>query len=319
MLTPITQDLTASKVLTTLPVRVVDQLITRALVDYPLMNVAHVETVRNGLKQIIYTDYRDGDNKSGFADVVIGDFNAGLEPVFTETFQALTEFHKGYDILDSMLNDVTVSAGLFLSIVDDYARAILQPFAKRMFQELVSALDTNETGTYDEVVEIKVTGTTPVEIAREKAKAIYAKLQGLNTPSRKHLKHLPTGASKALEFRAKTEDLIAIISTAYASSYKYDLTANTFQLGEINMKFKEVVELDFSLLQDYSLVTSASQVLKDYEVLFIQPEKLNIIKHYQGTKTVNTPKLKTVTHTYAKFDTFKRKDKIALAFKTKKP
>lgn len=314
---PATDDLPKSKIITSLPIRVLEQLLLRTTVNYPLMNLVPIEQVKLGIKQVIYGDYRDGDTTSGYSDVTIGDYNQGLEPLGTETYTTDINFHKGYDILDSILNDVALTTGLFIAIVADYANNIGKPMAKRLYQEVVTQFDSDATGLYDEVISFPLVDGKINVI--ENAKLLDRKLTTLNTPSRSHLKHVPTGLTKALEFQTTANDLHLVMNKEYAANYKYDVVKGTFQLGAINLQFKSIKELDFEKLTEYSNVQAASQKLKGYDLFIMSEGKLNIITHFTGTKEVNTPKLKSVVNTYMKFDTWENKSKIAIAFKQTQP
>ncbi|MCS5737200.1 hypothetical protein, partial [Herbiconiux daphne] len=79
------------------------------------------------------------------------------------------------------------------------------------------------------------------------------------------------------------------------------------------MKVGEIVETDMTLLEEYSNVATASQVLKNYKVILIEKGIYNFIMHYSATKQDNTPKLKQVFHRYDRFGSYRHKNKIAIA------
>lgn len=302
-------DLPASQILTNLPIRIVEQMIANILVTYPLMNMAQREVVTNGIKDLFYKDYRDVNNTSGYADVVIGDYNQGVEPTFQETYKVDTEIHKGYDILSSVLNDVTVTVGLFVSLIKDFTMAIARPFAKKMYQRFITFLDT--TDSYDEVV------TFSANDAKTKAKEVYSKIIELQTVSRENLKKKPDGSAIALEYNLSTANAHLVINKKYATDYKYDLSAGTFQLGEIVLPVKTIAVLDFDRLSGYSETNPASNVLKGLDLILVEDGVYQEMIHYSATKQVNTPKLKEVFHRYDRLGNYRRKDKILIGFKPK--
>lgn len=304
---PVSTDLPASQILTNLPIRIVDQVIANVLVDYPLMNTVQKELVTNGIKQIFYKDYRDVNDTSAFSDVVIGDYNQGTEPTFTETYKVDTEIHKGFDILSSLLNDVTVTVGLFVALIKDFTIAIARPFAKKMYARLVTFLD--KTASYDKI--ITFTGAD----AKDKAKEVYEEIVSLSTPSRDNLTKKPNGSAKALEYSLKSGNANLILNKKYSADYKYDLSANTFQLGEITIPVKSITVIDFDKVAQYSENLPATDVLKGLEVILMEDGVYQEMLHYQGTKQVATPKLKDVFHKYVRIGNYRRKDKILLAFK----
>ncbi|MCS5737199.1 hypothetical protein, partial [Herbiconiux daphne] len=108
--------------------------------------------------------------------------------------------------LDTILNDVTISVGLFIALVNDFEFAIVKPFAKRMYQELITWLDSDATSTYDEVV----TFADATDINKQ-AKELKNKLISLSTPSRTHLKQKPVGATTGLEYQLNLSNAILIL------------------------------------------------------------------------------------------------------------
>lgn len=306
--TIVVSDLPASQILTNLPVRVIDQMIVKVLVNYPLMGLVQKEMVTNGLKQIFYKDYRDTDDKSGFANVEIGDYNMGTEPVFQETKQVDTEIHKGYDLLSTLLNDVTVTVGLFVGLIKDFVYAIAKPFAKKMYARFVTFLDT--TTSYDEII------TFTAADAKTKAKEVSNKLVELQTPSRNNLKKKPDGSALALEYHLQSTNANLILNKKYATDYKYDLVAGTFQFGEIKLNVKSITVVDFDRLAEYTENSPATDILKGLEVILVEDGVYQEMVHYSATKQVNTPKLKEVFHRYDRLGNYRRKDKILLGFKS---
>lgn len=306
-------DLPASRIITSLPVRVVEQAVNSILTEeYELMKYVSQEDVRNGIKQELYGDFRDADETSGFANVSIDDYNQGIEPVFSEVYKVDIEIHKGMDILSAMLNDVAITAGTYVALIQDVVRGIARPFAKRIYQEVINFLDSDAsaTGNYDEVVAFTGADT------KAKAKEFHKFLISKNTTSRTNLTKKPSGSTKPLEHKVKASNLAIIINADFATDYKYDLTAMTFQLGEIKLPVKSIEVLDFTKLAEYAK-TPASSKLKDMEIIGIEDGVIKLIKHYSGTKIVDTPKLKSVIHRYDRFGIYRLKNKILFAF-TKK-
>ncbi len=304
----IANDLPASKIITNLPVRILDQVIAKVEVQYPLMNLRQLEMVKNGLKEIFYKDFRDVSNKSGFSDVEMSDYNMGSEPVTKKTYKVDTEISKGYDILDKILNDVTVTPGLFIALINDFVMAVVRPFAKKFYARFMTFLD--KVDSYDETISFP-NGSDP----KAKAKIVYEKLVSLQTPSRNHLKKAITGFAKTLEYVLKPENAVLILNKEYAGNYKYDLSSMTFQLGEITIKVKEIIVLDFAGLKEYSEEVGAT-ALTDNEVILMEVGVYNEIIHYSASKIVNTPKLKTTFNRYDRVGNYRRLDKILIGFKT---
>lgn len=302
-------DLPASKILTNLPLRIVEQMIANVLVSYPLMNMVQKEMVTNGIKDIFYKDYRDVDNKSGFADVEIDDYNQGVEPTFKETYMVNTEIHKGYDIISSLLNDVTVTVGYFVALIKDFTMAVARPFAKKMYQRFITFLDTADS--YDEVV------TFTANDAKTKAKEVYNKLIELGTVSRSNLKKKPDGSAVALEYNLNTSNAHLVINKKYATDYKYDLAAGTFQLGEITLPVKSITVLDFDRLNEYTESNPVTNTLKGLDLILVEDGVYQEMIHYSANKQVNTTKLKEVFHRYDRIGNYRRKDKILVGFKPK--
>lgn len=302
----VASDLPTSSIITALPMRVIEQMVNKIVLDYPLVKYANIQQVANGIKQEIYKDFRDADSLSGFADVTIADYNQGIEPLFTETYRADVEIHKGFDILSSVLNDVTLSAGLWVALVQDQLFAIARPFAKRIYEMVVTYLDTS--ANFDEQVQF-----TSDKIL-DKAKQMFIWLTKKKTPSRTNLVVKPSGSSKALEYALKSGNAHLVLNSAFASDYSFDLRANTFNLGEITLDVKSIDVLDFEEVAKYSKVASGG-TLKDQEVLVIEDGVIQIITHYSASKEVNTPKLKSVFHRYDRLGMYRKKDKLLASFK----
>ncbi len=304
---PIASDLPLSEIITSLPVRVVDQMVRKALVKYKLMSLVNLTTVTNGIKQELYSDYRDADNTSGYSDVEVADYNMGIEQKFTETYPARIDIHKGYDILDTMLNDVTVTFGLFAAYINDFDIAISRPIAKRMYQRFVGFL--GETTNFDEV--ITFSDQTDAKI---KAKEIHNYLIGIQTASRDNLKVMPNGATRPLEYEQKLEETTLIFNAKYAVDYRYDVTANTFNIGEITLGVKKIMVLDFNKIATYIDDATLKAEFKKHQVLVYTDGVYQEIQHYDGTKIVDTPKLKKVLHKYLRVGNYRLKNKLLTAF-----
>ena len=300
-------DLDPSDIVKNIPVAIVEQEIIDLTLQYPLMeNVTRKQWI-NGLATVFYKDYGQIDNKSGYDDVTISDYNESGFSQFKEVYQVDTNIHKGYDILDTILNDVTVTVGLFISLVNDIVYAIARPFAKELYSRFITFID--DDNNFDEVIAFKAT-----DDAKEKAKTIYNYVTSLKTPSRDNLKKMPTGAIQPLEYSLEGKKMTMILNKTYASDYNYDLAANTFQLGKIELDFDTIKVLDFTKLAAYSLSTSTGK-LAGYQVILIESGIYNEIVHYEASKVVDTPKLKKVLHRYLRIGSYRRKDKIAIAFK----
>lgn len=303
---PTANDLPASDIITTLSVRVVEQAIAKVIANYPMMSNVSTEMVRNGLKEIFYQDYTDADSESGFSDVKIGDFNGERPLEFSELIQVDTEIHKSYKILSTMLNDVTVTPGLFVALVNSFTYAIARPIAKKMFERFVAYLedDTN----FDFVKAFASADTT------ERAKELSNKLTSLNTTSRKHLSQKPDGSSKILEVRVPATEINLILNSKFSTDYNYDLAAKTFQLGKVTYTVKSIEVVDFELVKDYTSDPSTSK-FADTEVIMLQDGKYTRLVHYDAAKTIDTPKMFKTYHSYTRVGALARKDKFAGKFK----
>ncbi len=298
-------DLPLSDIITNIPIRVISQQVVETTMQYPLMERVDKQTVRNGVKQWFYKDYRDTDNASGFDDVTISDYNLGREPIFSEVKQVDTEIHKGYDILSTVLNDITLTMGAFIALVNDVIIAIARPFAKKMYARFITFLD--QDSNYDEVLTFAGKTTT------DKAKEVSVHLTGLSTPSRNNLKVKPNGAAQALEYSTTGKKIYLIMNNKYAANYKYDLTSQLFTLGEVTLEVSGIQTLDFDKLAEYSEI--ANGTLKDKQVIILEDKVYFEIVHYSASKVVDTPKLKTVMHRYDRIGNGRRKDKYLGAFK----
>lgn len=303
---PQASDLPVSEIISNLPVRVMEQQLVNTLQNYSLGSLATVTTVRNGLAQIFYGDYADADSKKAYTDVVLADFNGETTPAGTENYSVDTDIHSSYKVLDAMLNDVTISMGLFLSIVSSAVNGYVKPIAKKMYQRIITFLDTQ--ASYDEVITFSQGADS-----KKKAKELHNKIFSLQTTSRSHLKKIPNGLTKALEYKLQTGNARLILNKDYASNYRYDVTANTFTLGEITYNVKQIIVLDFDLLDEYS--EGSTDFLKGCEVILFEDGVYHEIRHYQGSKQTQTPKLYSIFHYYTRVGNYRRKDKILLAFK----
>ncbi len=304
----VTTDLPLSDIINNIPVRVVEQKLERMLAKYKIMNIVPMVQVRNGMKQLFYKDFRDADSTSGASDVVIGDYNMGLEPIFQETKRVNKEIHKGFDIIDGVLNDITIDPSLFVSLVNDYALAIAKPIAKALYKIFITFID--DDSNYDEITEFTSADT------KERAEQFYQYITSKGTTSRSNLVVKPNGSTLALEYEMESENMILIMNNAYASKYRFDLSANTFQLGEITIPVSQILVFDFAKLAEYSDKGKAS-TLASKELILYEKGVVEMISQYNANKVVDTPKLKKVSHSYAKVGEFRYKDKFLGAFKPK--
>ncbi len=304
---PIADDLPASDIITNLPLRVVEQQILAIIIEtYPLVKLVNRQTVQNGIKDFFYQDYRDMDNKSGFDDVTIGDYNAGSEPNFKQTEKVDTELHKGYDILDSVLNDVTVTPGLWMALINNVSMAIARPLAKKWYERFVTYL--SDVANFDEVIEF-TSGDT-----KERSKQLYTHLTSIATPSRTNLKKKPIGSALALEKAIQAKNLTIVMDVKFSADYNYDLAAMTFQLGSVTFKVKEIIILDFAKVQEY--VTGTNK-FTDQNLILIEDGVYGELVHYEASKKVDTPKLKSVFHKYIRVGNYRTPDKYLGGFKPK--
>lgn len=295
----VADDLPASKIITNLPVRVITQAIYSEIATYPMGHLITTEQIRNGIKDVFYNDFNDADNKSGFSDVVIGDYNPASAPVFKDTYQVDTEIHAEYPILDSVLNDVALTPAFFVELINNYVWNIAKPIAKAIYKRFIAFIDTD--ANYDFT---KALGSADI---KENSKELYEKLASLNTTGRDHLK--ATFGGKKLEFRLPTGDATLILNSKFSSKYKYDLVAGTFQYGEIKLQAKEILVFDFAILKGYAPDPSTS-TLEDTEVVIYQDGVYQEMIHYDASKQVETPKLKSVFHRYMRIGNFKRKNRF---------
>lgn len=297
------KDLPASTILTNFSIRIVTQQIGDRLEEYGLGSLLNTEMVRNGVKEKFYRDFKATDSKSGFADVTIDDFNAGYNKAWSKKWQVDTEIHAGYDIINSMLNDVTMTPGMFISLVSDYSYNISKPIANKIFRELIKFIETD--ANYDKV------GAFAGADAKERAKELSLRIKKLKTTSRNHLSTKFDG--KALEYRQRPEETTLIINTKYSADYNYDLVANTFQVGAITMEVGRIIEVDFDELKQFA-PDPATTKIGDIDVLIWTNGAANQFYHYQGTTLMPTPKLKSVFHHYGRYGIMKDPNKYLEKF-----
>ncbi len=303
----VNDDLPVSDIFTTLNVRVLNQTIVDLAITYPFMSIVVTKQTTLGVNDIFYKDYTDTDSQAGYDDVTINDFNPGTYKRFKETFKVDTNIHKGYAILNSVLNDIVLTPGLFAALINDFTYAIARPFAKKMFSRFINKIDDDTF--YDEVVALpKATDTDG------KIKALKTKLLALSTPSRSHLKKLPNGATIGLEYQSTPSNLVLILNSDLAVKYAYDTKANAYNIGQVEVKVGQVIESDLSLIEAYS--DNSTKVLAGYDMILMEKGVYEEYIKYSATTSVNTPKLKTVFHRYDRLGNLRRKDKIAIAFKT---
>lgn len=299
-------DLPMSEIITNLPLRVIEQEIISQVEDYPLAQLIPTEFVRNGIKDVFYNDFNDADVESGFGDVVIGDFNPASSPVFKDTFKVDKELHKGFPIMDALLNDIMLNPSGFVALINSVVWNMSKPISNRIYKEFITYLENDANA--DE--KVAITGTD----AKTKAKELHLKLISLGQTSRGHLKAQFNG--KKLEHRLPSTRATLILNSKYATDYKYDLTAMTFQLGEITIPVKQILVVDFEELKEYSADVANSK-LADIEYVIWEDKNFNMIFHYQATKVMNTTRMKSVVHTYMRYGVFKRKNRYLGIF-TKK-
>lgn len=299
-------DLPMSEIITGLPLRVVEQSIISQVESYSLSGLIPVEFVRNGIKEVFYNDFNETDTESGFADVKLADFNPALSPVFKDTYKVDTEIHKALPILDSVLNDIMLNPSGFVALINSVVWGLTKPVSNRIYKEFIKYIEDDTNA--DEVAPL--TGAD----AKEKAKEMHLKLIKLGQTSRGHLK--ATFGSKKLEHRLPSSRATIILNSKYATDYKYDLTANTFQLGEITLPVKSILVVDFEDLKEFTADASATKIA-DIEYLIWEDGNFNMIFHYQATKVMNTTRMKSVIHQYTRFGVFKRKNRYLGKF-TKK-
>jgi hypothetical protein len=239
----VASDLPLSEVLTNLSIRVVEQIITKTALKYPMMNLLNITNRQNGVFDIFYRDYRDNFVRKGTDNVVIGDFNQGINPIVKETAIADIYTSNGFDQLSSLLNDTMINVGNFATLLGDFGLFIARPLAREMYQMVIKSLNTTEN--YNELITFADNDT------KLKAKEIANKILSIKTPSRTHLKSTISGLPRQLEYNSMDDELVLLISSKYATDYNYDFTANVYQLGEIKINVSAIEVVDFTQFKGY--------------------------------------------------------------------
>ncbi len=306
MFDAVASDLPPSKVLSTIPIRVVEQMLAKATVNYPLSDKQNIQFWTNGLKQFFYRDYRDMDDRSGYGDVEIGDFNQGNGKGYQETINTTILKGQGYDMLNEVLRDFDVmSVGVWIALITDYNFNVVRPYAKYFYQQAIKFFTTAEN--FD--------GTTTFvgTDSKDKAKELWQKLVNLQTPSRTHLTtKLADGTDMKLEYQLKAENTQLIFNKKYASNYRFDLTSGLFQLGEIKLPANQVEIVDFDTVTEYDATATD---LASTEVLLIDKGVYVQGFHFNASTVVVTTRLKSVFNQYIKHSPYKMKNKILWRFK----
>lgn len=307
---------TTSEIIANIPTAIVEQRVNDISIDYPLMGLVTSKMVRNGILQMFYKDTKTTGTKSGFKDVTMKDFNQGRYPQFTEILRVTEEISAGYDILDSILNDVTIQASLFVSLINDYVYAIARPLAEKNYERLLSYLDT--TDNYMLIKEF--TKATPDQLKSNPKIQTEINAQELaefvilaRTPNRINLTQKPNGSPKILQHIFDPEKAVIVMNAKYATNYTYNLLANTFNMGKILLPFAKIIVLDFDVLN--ASLPKSNQFLKESELLIFENGGIMDLVHYNGAKTINTPKLKSVTNVYTRRGMHFDKTKLSVRFK----
>lgn len=283
-------DAPTSAIIAGLPVRVVEQSVESFVADYNLGNLISMEMVRNGLKELFFNDFNDADSKSGYSDVEIADYNPKGSPVSQKLYQVDTDLHATYPILDKVLNESFLSPALFVSVINSYLWGIAKPIAKALYKRFLTLI--SDPTQYD------FSQAFSADDAKVKAKAVKTKITSLQTVSRNHLKAKLGGTSASplgLEYRLKPSNAILIVNAKYQSDYQFDLSANTFNLGEIVLQVAGIQVVDFALLKEFGFEATFAD---SAEVIVFENGVYKEFTHYDASKVVDTPKLKQVFHRY---------------------
>lgn len=291
-----------------LSVFVIDQQVKSKGVTYYGNDLVSLRQVPNGVAYKNYNDYTDADELRGDSDVAISDFNMGRNIATGEIFYATKHIHKGYDIMDNMLNDVTKTTALFIELLKDIQKNVALPIAKRIYQYKLQAIaspfgELNKDG-------IDITSIAPdLEFKAPTLKGVIEKLgvwfKGLKYASRTHTpnaKWKPDKFTNDIEINVSNPKIIAPIE--FEEDIKFNVNAGTFQLKEIDALTSTINYFDFKkTFEEYGKVKGlANDREKEIFDLFVMSDDnpVGIIQHYAGSKLTDTPKLKKVLNNYVR-------------------
>lgn len=302
-------DLPVSEIFTDHSIRIIEQSLISMSQSFPLTDLINFEMVSNGVKELFYHDYGSTDNEKGYTDVKMEDFNGGGYQTGKVQYKVTKDLHAKFKTLNAVLNDITLSPGLFVSLVNHIESGIAIPFQETYYKEHITFLDT--AASYD-----KEESFPNAASPKDKAKQLFEYLVTLETPSRSHLKYKPVGFSRNIRKKINTSDLVMLVNKKYAGDYKYELAAGTYQLGEIQLPVGEIRTVDFETIDADILTGTTTGFFKEKEVILIEKGVYNIIQHYSAQTHTKTPKLFSITHRYDRYGAYKRLDKFLGAFKT---
>ncbi len=85
------------------------------------------------------------DDRSGYGDVTIADFNQGNGKGYQETINTTILKGQGYDMLSEVLRDFDImSVGVWIALITDYNFNIVRPYAKYFYQQAIKFFTTAE-------------------------------------------------------------------------------------------------------------------------------------------------------------------------------
>lgn len=302
----------------------IEQVIQTTNKNYLFTDLIPQVNVENGMKLSYVTDYLDGDSRKAYlkADYQFDPIhNPDSNEADYETYRTTRNFHKGYWIPSSLLNDITRSTYLYYAITRDVLMNIVIPLQKELYKLRLNMIadllfDDSEIETtaitptdWDETpIDIEITGADGYEATAN----LISKLNSLETTSRQNIpeRYKFKNLSRTLEAKINLDDYVLLNSIEFQSYLEVLLKSPRFNQQNLDLPVENRA-IDYN--KTFVEYNQDTNVLSDPTTkcyMRLVPKRAHeIITHYQAVKSLENVNLSSVIHSWMRYAKYIAKTK----------
>lgn len=313
------QTLDPSQIFNTLGWFPIEQVLVATSRRYKFADLIPTVRVENGKKLNYVIDYFDGDTRKAYSKT---DYqfdpihNPDGNEMDSEEYKTTIDFHKGFWVADTMLNDITKSATLFLAITNNLIMNIAVPMEKRFYQlrlEMIGNLlgDVSTTAVptdwAEQTIDFTATGADGYEALVE----LQNFLDSLGDTSRSNIpaRYKFANITKNLEGYIDLSGYRLIVPIAFKNMLDVMLKSPRFHDKFINLRV-EYIAVDYDkTFGEYNGDTNYLKAANSCDMRLVPVGAHEVIVHYDGTKMLDNANFSKVVHAWARFGKYVDKTK----------
>lgn len=310
--TLVTSDLPASEVIGTLSKRVREAKHVSENYGYLASKLFSKNMVFDGVLDVTYSELAATDSTNPYADVVIGDFNAGDNKALRFTYEAKTQSNVKTRILNDVLMNFKTNPSDAVASIFKGTENIIKSQALKWAEQAWTVL-ASRTFTVD------VSGAADdIEVNKE----IYKTLIEFRKNSKQHN---GVGTDVAVPGEIKDADGNTITPTYKFNSKDFyllttpEFTTNTVFDGERSFFNWNGSQIQLAgtydlFLDDEEMPSAVSTQWESAKAILVHKNAVMGIQDWEGTGLADAGKLYTVFHNYMKQDPIVRYDAPVIMF-----